>query len=142
MTKSSLLLMTLETLEKAYGTLLSKNDIIGLYTKHVFEHLQKGGKITKKTYDELSSLNQFAIEKQYLVHGDLVVMDEQEFEERGVQAGDVITEYGGNWYYYGGYNMQGWHLVYTDNENFHVNGEKEVLPTLKDCIRIHKNHYE
>lgn len=54
---------------------------------------------------------------------------------------DIITEINGVKFYYGGYNENGWHLVYTDDENFHVGKERSVLPEVKDCQRIYRNYY-
>lgn len=45
-------------------------------------------------------------------------------------------------FYYGGYNENGWHLVFTEDENFHVENDRNVTPTEKDCQRIWKNYYE
>ena len=59
-----------------------------------------------------------------------------------MDKGTGICTINGIEFFYGGWNENGWHLIYTFNENFHVGNEENVLPTEKDCNRIYKNYYE
>ena len=58
-----------------------------------------------------------------------------------MEKGTIICTIEDKTFYYGGYNMHGWHLVYTEDENFHVDIDKNTLPTEKDCQRIYHNYY-
>lgn len=53
----------------------------------------------------------------------------------------IITEIEGVKFYYGGWNNNGWHLVYTNLYNFHVGNDPHILPTEKDCKRCYVNTY-
>ena len=44
-------------------------------------------------------------------------------------------------FWYGGYNENGWQLVYTHNENFHVKKDRLDYPVKRDCERIYRNYY-
>ena len=52
---------------------------------------------------------------------------------------DIITEIKGKKFFYGGWNDNGWHLIYTDDESFHVPQECDFI---KECHRIYHNYYE
>lgn len=58
-----------------------------------------------------------------------------------MNKGDIITTIEGINFYYGGWNGNGWHLVYTQMENFHVGNNILQLPTERDCKRIYTNYY-
>ena len=53
----------------------------------------------------------------------------------------VIAEIEGVVFYYGGWNENGWHTVFTEDENFHVGKDKGIMPTEAECTRIYKNYY-
>ena len=59
-----------------------------------------------------------------------------------MEKNTLICTIKGKQFFYGGYNLNGWHLVYTEDENFHVNNQADTLPTEKDCHRIYRNYYE
>lgn len=59
-----------------------------------------------------------------------------------MNKGDLITTIQGINFYYGGWNANGWHLVFTHNENFHVGDNILKTPTPDDCRRIYRNYYE
>ena len=59
-----------------------------------------------------------------------------------MNKGDLITSIKGINFFYGGWNENGWHLIFTNNENFHVGDNILKLPTKKDCERIYRNYYE
>lgn len=59
-----------------------------------------------------------------------------------MNKGDLITVIEGVNFYYGGWNENGWHLVFTHNENFHVGDDILRLPTSDDCRKIYRNYYE
>ena len=59
-----------------------------------------------------------------------------------MNKGDKICTINGIDFLYGGWNENGWHLVFTDDENFHVENDKNVYPTEKDCNRIYRNYYD
>ena len=55
---------------------------------------------------------------------------------------DKICTINGIDFFYGGWNENGWHLVFTNLENFHVGDNFLQLPTERDCQRIYRNYYE
>lgn len=65
-----------------------------------------------------------------------------------MNRGDIIATINGINFYYGGWNNNGWHLVFTNTEdshigeNFHVRNNISQIPNEKDCKRIYHNHYE
>lgn len=59
-----------------------------------------------------------------------------------MDKGTVICIINDKTFYYGGYNIYGWHLVYTDDENFHIEYSENVFPNKKDCQRIYDNYYQ
>ncbi len=59
-----------------------------------------------------------------------------------MNKGDLIVTINGINFWYGGWNGNGWHLVYTNFENFHVGDNILQLPTVIDCERIYHNHYK
>ena len=56
--------------------------------------------------------------------------------------GEIITTINEISFYYGGWNENGWHLVYTYNENFHIKHDISKMPTSEDCRKIFYNYYE
>lgn len=44
-------------------------------------------------------------------------------------------------FWYGGYNENGWHLVYTSLYNFHIDKDRLNFPTIADCKRLYQNTY-
>lgn len=69
-------------------------------------------------------------------------------EEKDMNRGDIIATINGINFYYGGWNCNGWHLVFTNTEfshigeNFHVENDILNLPTKRDCQLIYHNYYE
>ena len=59
-----------------------------------------------------------------------------------MNKGDKICTINGIDFFYGGWNGNGWHLVYTNLENFHVGDNILQLPTERDCQRLYRNYYE
>jgi len=59
-----------------------------------------------------------------------------------MEKGDMIALINGISFFYGGWNENGWHLVYTETENFHVKSNISEIPNEKDCKRIYRNYYE
>lgn len=65
-----------------------------------------------------------------------------------MNRGDIIATVNGIDFYYGGWNSNGWHLVFTNTEknhigeNFHVGNDMLKLPAERDCERIYHNYYE
>lgn len=59
-----------------------------------------------------------------------------------MNKGDKICTINGIDFFYGGWNGNGWHLVYTNLENFHVRDNILQLPTERDCQRIYRNYFE
>ncbi len=49
-----------------------------------------------------------------------------------MNKGDIIATTNGINFFYGGWNENGWHLVYTQIENFHVGDDILNLPTKRD----------
>lgn len=66
----------------------------------------------------------------------------QQLENPAMKKGALICTIENINFFYGGWNYQGWHLVYTENENFHVGTDEKIVPNKKDCERIFKNYYE
>lgn len=59
-----------------------------------------------------------------------------------MNKGDIIATINGINFYYGGWNGNGWHLVHTQLENFHVGNDFLRLPTKKDCEKIYHDYFE
>ena len=59
-----------------------------------------------------------------------------------MNKGDKICTIKGVDFFYGGWNGNGWHLVFTNLENFHVGDNILQLPTKRDCERIYRNYYK
>lgn len=61
-----------------------------------------------------------------------------------ISKGDKITDINGMSFYYAGWNVHGWHVVYTKGvrNDFKVIKEKHILPTEMDCKEIYRKFYE
>ena len=59
-----------------------------------------------------------------------------------MNKGDIITTINGIDFFYGGWNRNGWYLVFTQLENFHVGDDILRLPTKRDCEQIYRNYFE
>ena len=70
-----------------------------------------------------------------MVHGYILE------EVASMNKGDKICTINGIDFFYGGWNGNGWHLVYTNLENFHVGDNILQLPTERDCQRIYRNYF-
>lgn len=58
-----------------------------------------------------------------------------------MKKGDKIGTVNGIDFWYGGWNANGWHLVYTSLYNFHVGDNPLVYPTKRDIERLYRNTY-
>lgn len=59
-----------------------------------------------------------------------------------MEMGDLITVIDGIEFFYYGYNEIGkWHLICTDKYNFHIEKDKDDMPTERDCEICYKNTY-